>query len=193
MSSGTTPPHGTETHDLATKLERAETNSDSHQEQLRNMLTNTMSVSPEMFERLYLNPKGNVKGDLRKTFANPTPIALLGFSVALLPLSIEFMGWRGAGGFGVATTTASIWFGGLCLFLAGIGEFLLGNTFPFVVFIGYGAHFLTFATLFIPWFNAVGFYGPGGMSSPTEGQTAEFAASFGMLFVPLRDVLMEGD
>lgn len=211
MSSEVTPT-GSDAHDNADKLERAETNTDSHHEQLRNMLTNTMSVSPEMFERLYLNPKGQVKGDLRKTFANPTPLALLGFSVALLPLSTAFskscppktprpqdpktcrtydtavrfspltrptVGWRGAGGFAIATTTASIWFGGLCLVLAGIGEFLLGNTFPFVVFMGYGAHFLTFATTFIPWFNAVGFFGPGAESDPMSGMTAEFAASFG--------------
>ena len=62
----------------------------SHEEQLRNVLTNTMTLSPEAFERLYLAPKNNVSGDLRTTFANPTPIALLGFSVGLFPLSIAF-------------------------------------------------------------------------------------------------------
>ena len=82
--------NGVEAHDLS-KLEKAETNSDnSHHEQLRNMLTNTMSISPEIFERLYLNPKNSVKGDLRRTFANPTPLALLGFSVGLTPLSAAF-------------------------------------------------------------------------------------------------------
>lgn len=45
--------------------------------------------------------------------------------------------WRGSGGFGVATTTNSIFFGGVLLTLAGIGEFILGNTFPFIVFMGY--------------------------------------------------------
>jgi hypothetical protein len=28
----------------------------------------------QMFEKLYLNPKTDVKGDLRGTFANPTPL-----------------------------------------------------------------------------------------------------------------------
>lgn len=33
-----------------------------------------LTISPEMFEKLYLNPKTSVKGDLRNTFANPTPL-----------------------------------------------------------------------------------------------------------------------
>jgi hypothetical protein len=33
-----------------------------------------LTISPEMFEKLYLNPKTDVKGDLRGTFANPTPL-----------------------------------------------------------------------------------------------------------------------
>lgn len=84
------------------------------------------------------------------------------------------MGWRGSGGGAVATTAASLWFGGLLLLLAGLGEWILGNTFPFVVFLGYGAHFLTFATTSIPWFNAVNAYAAGGAAG-----TAEFEAGFG--------------
>lgn len=62
----------------------------SRDEMSRNALTNTISLTPEAFERLYLGPKTQVTGDLRTTFANPTPIALLGFSVGLFPLSIAF-------------------------------------------------------------------------------------------------------
>lgn len=42
------------------------------------------------------------------------------------------MGWRGAGGNGAATTGVFFFFGGLLMILGGLGEFLLGNTFPFV-------------------------------------------------------------
>lgn len=61
------------------------------EEQMRNALTNTMSISPELFERLYLSPENRATGsqDLRKTFANPTPLAIAGFAVGLFPLSIE--------------------------------------------------------------------------------------------------------
>ena len=31
-------------------------------------------LSPEMFEKLYLSPQNEVKGELRKTFGNPTPV-----------------------------------------------------------------------------------------------------------------------
>ena len=42
----------------------------------------SVSISPELFEKMYLNPQKEVKGDLRKTFGNPTPlqVPLLVFS-----------------------------------------------------------------------------------------------------------------
>ncbi|CEJ90113.1 hypothetical protein VHEMI05917 [[Torrubiella] hemipterigena] len=147
-----------------------------------NSLTQTVTLSPEQFERIYLGPKGETAGDLRKRFANPTPIAICGFAVGLLPLSVEFMGWRASGGtFGTATTTCSIWFGGLLLIIGGIGEFLLGNSFPCLVFFGYAAHFLTFATTFMPFYGAVAWNAvePGNAFEPGP----KFSAGFG--FYPL--------
>jgi uncharacterized protein len=35
----------------------------------------SVNISMEMFEKLYLAPENKVKGDLRKTFANPTPLS----------------------------------------------------------------------------------------------------------------------
>lgn len=35
---------------------------------------NSFTISPEMFEKMYLSPENQVKGDLRKTFGNPTPL-----------------------------------------------------------------------------------------------------------------------
>lgn len=37
----------------------------------------SISISPELFEKLYLSPQNNVKGDLRKTFGNPTPLYVI--------------------------------------------------------------------------------------------------------------------
>ena len=34
----------------------------------------SITITPEMFERMYLAPQNAVKGDLRKTFGNPTPM-----------------------------------------------------------------------------------------------------------------------
>lgn len=89
------------------------------------------------------------------------------------------MGWRGSGGtFATQTTTCSIWFGGVLLFLGGVGEFLLGNTFPCIVFFGYSAHFLTFATTFIPFFSAIAWNAaePGNDYMPGPGFSAGFGA-----------------
>ena len=60
----------------------------SHSE---NRLTNTVTLSSEMFENLYLSPKNAYqKSDLSKKLAHPTPIAIMGFVVGLTPLSCEF-------------------------------------------------------------------------------------------------------
>ena len=37
----------------------------------------SISIPPELFEKLYLSPENRVKGDLRKTFGNPTPLYVL--------------------------------------------------------------------------------------------------------------------
>lgn len=34
----------------------------------------SIAMSPELFEKLYLSPPNAVKGELRKTFGNPTPL-----------------------------------------------------------------------------------------------------------------------
>ena len=58
----------------------------------------SIPMTPELFEKLYLTPEQKVKGELRKTFANPTGLALLGLVMSLFPFSCDIMGWRGAGG-----------------------------------------------------------------------------------------------
>lgn len=86
-----------------------------------------VSISAELFEKLYLAPKTEVNGQLRRTFGNPTPMynslgklpalalclpptkanhdvfsisGLVGFLLALTPLSCDLMQWRGAGSTG---------------------------------------------------------------------------------------------
>ena len=47
----------------------------SHEGALHRVRTaGSVSISPELFEKLYLNPPGKVAGDLRKRFGNPTPL-----------------------------------------------------------------------------------------------------------------------
>ncbi|KAF1946872.1 hypothetical protein EJ02DRAFT_499716 [Clathrospora elynae] len=127
----------------------------------------SISISPELFEKLYLSPQNKVSGDLRKTFGNPTPLALIGFLLSLHPLSMTLMGWRGAGGSGASSTGWYYFAGGLLMTLGGLGEWILGNTFPFVVFCSFGAFWLGFAATLQPFYNAYGAYATPGDASST--------------------------
>ncbi|OBT46374.1 hypothetical protein VE00_02756 [Pseudogymnoascus sp. WSF 3629] len=66
------------------------------------------------------------------------------------------------------------WFGGALQLIAGVLEFFLGNTFPFVVLTSFGGFFLSFATTLTPSYNASAAYGT---------DVEQFHATFG--FFPL--------
>lgn len=90
----------------------------------------SISIPPELFEKLYLSPHDHyIKGDLRKTFGNPTPLALCGFLLSLSPLSCDLMGWRGtnAGIVGAAGIATYFFFGGLLMILGALGEVSTGH------------------------------------------------------------------
>jgi len=56
-------------------------------------LAPTMTISPELFEKLYLTPKVPKQG-----FANPTPMGFVGFVISTFTFAMVIMGWGGAGG-----------------------------------------------------------------------------------------------
>ncbi|KAL8809344.1 MAG: hypothetical protein Q9200_003496 [Gallowayella weberi] len=178
----------------------------------------SLNISPELFEKLYLSPENRVKGELRKTFGNPTPMlvpesphtvitsltvysALVGFLLSLTPLACDLMGWRGAGGTGAASTGippapttygAYFFFGGVLMIIGSIMEWIVGNTFPFVVFGTFGAFWLTFGSTLVPSFNAYGAYVTdpavaaqqmGNPGNPAGLQTPGFNASFAFFLV----------
>ncbi|KAK5132593.1 hypothetical protein LTR08_008792 [Meristemomyces frigidus] len=62
-----------------------------------------MTISPELFEKLYLTPKVPHVGDNYKRFANPTPMGLVGFVISTFTFACVLMGWgreRDVGGRG---------------------------------------------------------------------------------------------
>lgn len=61
-----------------------------NEEKLRYELAKTVTLTPELYEKLFISPKTQVSGDLRKTFGNPTPIGVLGFSVSVFALSCSY-------------------------------------------------------------------------------------------------------
>lgn len=98
------------------------------------------------------------------------------------------MGWRGAGGSGASDIGAYFFFGGLLMILGSLGEFIIGNTFPFVVFGTFGAFWLTFGATLQPFYMAYGLYATDPATDPYEGlDTQGFNASFAffLLFMGL--------
>lgn len=70
------------------------------------------------------------------------------------------------------------------MIVGGFLEFILGNTFPFVVFISFGAFWLSFAATLTPFYGAYGSYAPADATSAAEGlSTVGFNSSFAFFLV----------
>ncbi|KAI5450818.1 hypothetical protein NCC49_002824 [Naganishia albida] len=114
----------------------------------------SIQLTPEQFEKLYLQPGGigaPRQEDFTKRFGNPTVLGLAVFLVTLTPLSCYFMGFMGSTTDSALTLMGTLYFSaGLGLYLAAVLEWLIGNTFPFVVFGAFGGFYLSFAYLIDP-------------------------------------------
>lgn len=89
------------------------------------------------------------------------------------------MGWGGAGGGSgnaSAGTGAYFFMAAVLLYFGGIGEFILGNTFPAVVFFTFGGFWGTFGATLTPFFNALNAYEP---------DTGGFYRSFAMFLIAM--------
>ncbi|OQV09581.1 hypothetical protein CLAIMM_13688 [Cladophialophora immunda] len=116
-------------------------------EALRKIRTaGSISITPELFEKIYLSPANRVSNNLRSTLGNPTPLGVYYF------------------------------FGGLLMMIGSILEFILGNTFPFVVFGSFGAFWLSWAATLTPYYNASIAYDPGDPTASATNPT--FASTF---------------
>ncbi|KAF2170804.1 hypothetical protein M409DRAFT_63862 [Zasmidium cellare ATCC 36951] len=130
----------------------------------------TLAIPRQTFEKIYLNPPIDVKGDLRNIYANPTPLGLVGFLVATMPVSFQLMRLGRAGGDGAATVGLSFYFGGMLQLLACVMEWVLGNTFSFLVFGSFGAAWFALSSLNLEPFASG--------SHSVYANEAEFDASF---------------
>lgn len=158
-----------------------------------------VTMSAELFEKLFLarHPQstrpwqeGDMKGDgsdsilnRRRSFGNPTPIALVGIVISLTPLSCNLMGLLGGEANGTAGVATYYFFGGLLLLIASLLEWLMGNSFPSVVFAAYGAFFFSFAGTMTPSFAAFSSYALYGEDPMSGLRSQSFNASFGWILV----------
>lgn len=62
-----------------------------------------------------------------RRLANPAPLGLLSFATSVFLVSLTGMGTRGVEAPNIIITTM-IFFGGICQYIAGIMEFVAGNT-----------------------------------------------------------------
>ncbi|KAI0144535.1 GPR1/FUN34/yaaH family-domain-containing protein [Xylariaceae sp. FL1272] len=112
--------------------------------------TNTgVTMSPELFEKLYLTPKVPHAGDYNKRFANPTALGFIGFVIAASTFAMIIMGWGGAVSL---SPVAGIFFfvGPVTMLFALVFEWILGNFFSMMVMGLFAVFWLSFGLLQIP-------------------------------------------
>lgn len=130
-----------------------------------------VTISPELFEKLYLTPKTTAVGDFRKRFANPTPLGLMGFVISATTFAAIMMGW---GGSTTLDGVAGIFFftGPILLLASMIAEWIMGNFFSMIVMGMFAVFWLSFGVLQTPSWGIAASYS-------STGSAAEGAASVG--------------
>ncbi|CAG8021157.1 unnamed protein product [Penicillium olsonii] len=145
----------------------------------------SVTLSSEQFERLYLTPMTVRQSSVARKVGNPTPLALGGFVITTTPLSCCLMAWRGASGNGIAFIGPIVFLGGLLLLITSILEFIIGNTFPCVVFGTIGGFWFAFAATMIPSFNAAAPYSSSGTDTAAGLASESFLNTYAFLFITM--------
>ncbi|KAI0421870.1 GPR1/FUN34/yaaH family-domain-containing protein [Xylaria grammica] len=139
-----------------------------------------VTMSPELFEKLYLTPKVPRAGDYNKRFANPTPLGFIGFVISTATFSMVIMGFGGTGGL---SPVAGIFFfvGPVTMILALIFEWILGNFFSMMVMGLFAVFWLSFGLLEVPNLAlGIPFATP---EDPTGTASREYNAAIGIYLI----------
>lgn len=115
----------------------------------------SVTLTPQQFEELYLQPsmKSRAQAGVVKTFGNPTALGIVSFLLTLSPTSCALMGWRGANSNSLLALIGVYYFhGGMALYVAGLLEWIIGNTFPALVFTSFGTFWLSIGAFVDPKF-----------------------------------------
>ncbi|KAB5554364.1 GPR1/FUN34/yaaH family-domain-containing protein [Coniochaeta sp. 2T2.1] len=133
-----------------------------------------VTMSPELFEKLYLTPKVPHVGDANKRYANPTALGFVGFVISTFTFSMVMMGWGGASGL---SPVVGIFFfvGPVLLIFAMVFEWIMGNFFPMMVMGLFAVFWLSFGCLQLPTLQLGASYAttadPSGYGSPEFNAT----------------------
>ncbi|KAJ5108240.1 hypothetical protein N7456_004915 [Penicillium angulare] len=104
-----------------------------------------------------------------RTFASPSPLGLISFATDIFLISVLGLHARGVTAPNVMVGCL-IFYGGVGQFIAGIMEFITGNTFGATVFSSYAAFNLSYAMIYLP--------GTGILAAYTEATTGAVDPSF---------------
>ncbi|KAF7337227.1 Transcriptional activator of ethanol catabolism AlcS [Mycena sanguinolenta] len=86
-----------------------------------------------------------------RQFGNPTALAIISYLLSLTPTVCILMSWDGTAPTSLTGIIGDFYFvGGLGMTIGGVFEWVLGNTFPFVVFVTFGGFWLSLGVLFDP-------------------------------------------
>lgn len=95
--------------------------------------------------------KSRQQTQLIKALGNPTALGIICFILNLFPTSCLLMGFRGQTASGLVSLTGVYYLtGGAGMIVAGILEWIVGNTFPFLVFFTFGTFWASLAVFVDP-------------------------------------------
>ncbi|KAJ5674303.1 uncharacterized protein N7477_004237 [Penicillium maclennaniae] len=104
-----------------------------------------------------------------RTFANPSPLGLISFATDIFLICVFGLQARGVTAPNVMVGCL-VFYGGVGQFIAGIMEFITGNTFGATVFSSYGAFNLSYAMIYLP--------GTGILAAYTDSTTGALSPTF---------------
>jgi len=141
-----------------------------------------VSMSPELFEKLYLTPKVPHAGDNIRRFANPTPLGFVGFVISTMTFAMVMMGWGGASGL---TPVVGIFFfvGPVLLILTVIFEWIMGNFFSMMVCGLFSVFWLSFGMLQLPTLGLAAPYSASGTNNVTGAASPEYNAVIALYLI----------
>lgn len=126
--------------------------------------TTNISLSPELFEKLYLAPKVPHVADLASRHANATPLGFLGFVISTFTFSMVLMGWGGASGL-PAVVGIFFFTGPVLLLLSTIFLWIQAQFFPMMVCGLFCVFWLSFGMLQLPTLGLATAYSATGSAS----------------------------
>jgi len=94
---------------------------------------------------------------------NPTLLGLLGFLIPFSSTVFCVLDFQGSTASSLASVSGTFYFmGGIAMNIAGLADFILGNSFPMAVFIIFGCHWVNIGYLNDPVHGIVASYAAGG-------------------------------